>query len=114
MLILLILNDPHTFVIIHLYQNYIPACVRLNDILKRLAKKYPTIKFGNIISTDAKPGFDDIGLPSLIIYKGGDVHLSFVRLQEDLGSGFDIDDVDQFFIDQGIIRHDDADPKWEH
>jgi len=106
-------EGPDTFVIIHLYQNYIPACVRLNDILKRLTKKYPTYKLGKIISTDAKPGFDDVGLPSLIVYKGGDVHLSFVRIQDDLGSGFDIDDVDQFFIEQGITRYSDADPNWE-
>jgi len=106
-------ETPETIVIIHLYQSHIATCIRLNDILQRLSQKYPTYKFGKIISTEAKPGFDDKALPSLLVYKGGEVLSSFVRLQDDLNDDFDFDDVDEFFSQNGIVHPSHAAPDWE-
>jgi len=72
-----------------------PACVKLNYCLQQLAIKYPMIKFLKIVSTEAKQGYDDVALPTLVVYRRGDLFKSFVKITEDLGThSFDQDDLE--------------------
>uniref|UniRef100_A0A6B2LGW6 Phosducin domain-containing protein n=1 Tax=Arcella intermedia TaxID=1963864 RepID=A0A6B2LGW6_9EUKA len=106
-------EDPSTIVIIHLYQTYFAACMKLNGILNSLARKYNTYKFGKIISTVAKPDFNDNGLACLIVYQGGDLKHSFVRVQDEVCKGFDFDDIESFLIENGAINPADAAKDWD-
>jgi len=85
----------HVCVVVHLYQDFVPACTNLNKCLQQLAIKYPYTKFLKIISTDAQDSYDEVALPTLLIYQGGDLHSSFVRITQNLGNSFDVDHVEK-------------------
>jgi hypothetical protein len=44
-----------------------------------------------IVSKEALATFDDIALPTISIYRGGDLYTSLVRIQDSLPSAFDED-----------------------
>jgi len=90
-------------IVVHLYQNYIPSCSKLNSIFEELAKQYPLTKFARIKSTDARPGFDDAGLPALLIYKNRNTIGSFVKVTDDLPESFDIEDVEEFLTGHNAL-----------
>ncbi|KAJ3036654.1 hypothetical protein HDV00_002478 [Rhizophlyctis rosea] len=69
-----------TTVIVHLYEPHIEACRLVNSFLDTLAQKYATVKFARIVSKEADSGFDEIALPALLGYKGGDVFTSIMRV----------------------------------
>lgn len=60
-------------VIIHLYQDHIPECRKLNEILAQLAKKHPTRKFIKIVANKCIENYLDIDCPGILIYKNGDL-----------------------------------------
>ena len=62
-----------TFVILHLYQNYIEKCNLINQHMNTLAKEYTDIKFTKILSTRCIENFPDSNLPCVIIYKNGEL-----------------------------------------
>jgi len=86
-------EKPNVFVVVHLYQDYIPACTRMNQCLQTLAIENPTIKFIKILSTEASNSYDDVALPTLIVYKNGDLVSCFVRVTDTIGASFDVDNV---------------------
>jgi len=88
----------NTVIIIHLYQDYIPSCVKLNKCLQQLAQQYIHSKFVKIISTEADGNYDDIALPTLLIYKAGQLHTTFIRIIDQLGGTFDVDHVESLLI----------------
>lgn len=88
-----------TLVLIHLYQPSNKACIRLRQVLHDMAKVYPTIKFGEMLSTHAELSFDDLALPALLAYKSGSLLESFIKLTEDIGFNFDFDDVEEFLAE---------------
>jgi len=94
-------ND--VYIVAHLYQPYIPTCVRLNTILRLLAVKYPYVKFLNIISTEAKKDYPDVALPTVIIYKAGQLIRSFIPITESIVEDFEYDDIEYFFLKYGIL-----------
>lgn len=66
----------------------------LNHILQSLAIKYPYVKFLKIISTEAKPDYDDVGLPSLLVYQGGNLLQCWVPITVKLGKNFEAANVE--------------------
>ncbi|KAM9994210.1 hypothetical protein ACTFIZ_005510 [Dictyostelium cf. discoideum] len=96
-------EPPNVFVIIHLFQNYIPECVLLNQQLGQLAVKYRYIKFLKILSKEAKVNYHDEALPSLLVYIGGKLLVSFVPITEELGRNFDQEDLELLLSSYDII-----------
>jgi len=105
-------EDPNTFVVVHLYQDYIKECTRLNKYLQSMAIKFFSIKFLKIISTEASCTYDDIALPTIIVYRGGEIFSSKVRIIDEVGKDFDYDDIEIFFANRGIIRMPRTLPTW--
>lgn len=60
-------------VIIHLYQDYIPECKILNEILTQLAKKHPTRKFIKMVANKCIENYMDVDCPGILIYRNGDL-----------------------------------------
>jgi hypothetical protein len=89
-------ESPTTTIIIHLYQPHLKMCLKLNDALEDLASKYPTVKFGRMLSTEVKQSFDEIALPALLIYRNQSLEGVYLRLVDNLGYNFDVDDVEDF------------------
>jgi len=92
------------FVVVHLYKNEFRDCVKLNLILQNLAIKYPSVKFLKIISTEANAKYDDVGLPSLLVYKAGELVHCWVPITTKVGKGFDSDDVEILLAKNKVIK----------
>ncbi|EGG15189.1 phosducin-like protein [Cavenderia fasciculata] len=106
---------PNVFVIIHLFQNYIPECVKLNQLLSQLAVKYSHIKFLKILSTEAKVGYHDEALPTLLVYIGGQLLVSFIPVTEELEGKYVKEDLELLLASYDIIPNPDViqNQNWE-
>ncbi|KAL7295154.1 viral IAP-associated factor homolog [Trichogramma pretiosum] len=62
-----------TWVILHLYKQGIPLCSLVNQHLKALALKFSSVKFLKSISTTCIPNYPDAHLPTLFIYRDGNM-----------------------------------------
>ena len=74
-------GSPLTFVVVHLFEEYQPLCVRLNFRLQVLAKKYDQVRFLAIPQSEARPHGDPTELPTLAIYQNGDYRTCQKRCQ---------------------------------
>lgn len=72
-----------------------------------LCKMYPHIKWARMCE-DEKRDFDDDTLPILVAYKAGDVLQSFVRLVDEIGHNFDLDDVIDFLESHKYLKSSEA------
>ncbi|VEN50718.1 unnamed protein product [Callosobruchus maculatus] len=61
------------WVVLHLYKQGIPLCALVNEHLRILAAKYPTVKFLKSISTVCIPNYPDTNLPTIFIYFEGEL-----------------------------------------
>jgi len=91
------------YVVVHLYQNHIPTCIRLNLSFEALAKDFPHVCFLRVKSTTVSAGFKDAGLPALMIYRGGKCIHEFVALGTELPKKFSDLDVAKFLQSHGIL-----------
>jgi len=96
-------EDPNVFVVIHLYQSFITDCLRMNKCLTQLAQKYFHVKFLKLIASEASEKFEDVTLPTLLIYKGGELYTSIVRIQDFLRPTWDVDDVSALLSKKKVI-----------
>ena len=63
--------DPRTVVVIHIFEDYIRACSRMNDILQRVASRQSHIKFLTLKATEASQTLSHKALPAFLVYKAG-------------------------------------------
>ena len=73
---------PNTYVIAHLYQDSVIECRLLEEVLITLAAKFKYIKFVRIRSTQAVENWSDKNLPTLFIYKDGELKIQLLTLKE--------------------------------
>lgn len=74
-----------SFVVLLLHQDYIEQSRILNEILIRLAKKFPCVKFLRIEATNCIKDFEDKSVPAIFIYKDEKVFKQFVPAPYYLG-----------------------------
>jgi len=96
-------ESPSTFVVIHLYQDYIPACRKVNKYMFSLAQKYRRVKFVKIVSSEADINYDDIALPTLLVYKAGQLFTCLLRITDQIGNTFDIDHLETLLIKNKVL-----------
>ena len=72
-----------------------------------LCKMYPHIKWARMMETEQRD-FDDDTLPILVAYKGGDVIRSHVKLVDDIGHNFDLDDVIDYLEENKYLKSSEA------
>lgn len=65
--------DKRTFVVIHIYEDYLLACQRMNKILASLASRYPHVNFLMLKATEADQTLSHSVLPAFLVYKGGNL-----------------------------------------
>jgi len=66
------------WVVLHLYKQGIPLCALINQHISKLAHKFPEVKFLKSISTTCIPNYPDKNLPTLFVYKDGNMAHQFV------------------------------------
>jgi hypothetical protein len=92
-------------VIIHIYEEKYRACRTMNTCLNKLAPDYPCVKFCKILSTatNLSKNFKSNALPTLLIYKNGQIIGNFIRMSDELGDDFFASDVENFLIEHSLL-----------
>ncbi|KAJ7403315.1 phosducin [Pitangus sulphuratus] len=94
-----------TTVIVHIYEDGVKGCDALNSSLACLAAEYPTVKFCKIraSSTGAGDRFSSEVLPSLLVYKAGELLSNFISVSEQFNEEFFAVDVEAFLNEYGLL-----------
>jgi thiol-disulfide isomerase/thioredoxin len=92
----------HT-VIVHLYKDYIEACKVLNENLKLLARRYPSVKFVRIVSDHCIHGYPDRNVPTLLVYMEGDLRVQLVGAVAVGGKGARADQVERMLRNVNVL-----------
>jgi len=97
-------ENEYVYIVIHLYQNSVEACVRLNEAFEELAKQFVHVHFIRIRSTDAISNYSTVGLPTLLIYRNAKLVHTFIRCQENIGKKIDELTVARFLSSHKILN----------
>lgn len=63
---------PEVYVLLHMYQDYIPACRAINSAFEELCERFPTYKFVKIQANRCVENFRDRDCPTILIYRNGE------------------------------------------
>lgn len=77
-------TDPRVWVIILLYESFIPSCRLVTDHLRILAKTMTFCRFLCLRASSTKSKIDPVGLPSLIMYRGGNLEVNLTPVTDHL------------------------------
>ncbi len=69
-------------VVVHLFEKSILNCSILSQALIGVAKKFPSVKFLSIRSKSAIENYPDSNLPTLFVYKNGELTAQLIGLKE--------------------------------
>lgn len=92
-------------VFVHIYEDKYKACKTMNKCLDKLAQEYTSVKFCRILSTVAGLSikFKTTALPTLLVYKNGQVIGNFIRMGEEFGDEFYPSDVESYLIEHAML-----------
>lgn len=78
----------------------------MNQCLKQLCKVYSAVKFCAIVASQAgvSQQFKADGVPALLVYKAGNVIGNFVKISNDLGNSFQVEDLQGYLIEHGLLE----------
>ncbi|XP_046905831.1 phosducin b [Hypomesus transpacificus] len=99
-----------TVVVVHIYKAGVKGCEELNSCLDCLAGEYPSVKFCRIdaVSTGAGERFHDDVLPTLLVYKAGELLGNFLAATQHLNVEFFATDVEAFLNGYGLLPEKEA------
>uniref|UniRef100_A0A8C6DJ90 Phosducin n=1 Tax=Moschus moschiferus TaxID=68415 RepID=A0A8C6DJ90_MOSMO len=94
-----------TTIVVHIYEDGIKGCDALNSSLTCLAAEYPMVKFCKIKASNTGAGdrFSSDVLPTLLVYKGGELLSNFISVTEQLAEEFFTGDVESFLNEYGLL-----------
>jgi hypothetical protein len=95
-------GHPETFVVVHLYEPHLPACVRMNFRLQELAARFDQVCFGAMVASEAKQDMGTADLPALVAYRGGAYLESELRVHETLGDELALDALQKLVEGMGV------------
>ncbi|KAI8591237.1 thioredoxin-like protein [Geranomyces variabilis] len=93
-----------TWVVVHLFQNSVPACKLVNGILDRLAQKYRATKFLKIVADQCIPGYPDRNVPTLLVYGQGDLKRNIVGIDQLGGKSTTVDHIEKMLKQIGAVE----------
>uniref|UniRef100_V5FV39 Viral IAP-associated factor n=1 Tax=Anoplophora glabripennis TaxID=217634 RepID=V5FV39_ANOGL len=94
------------WVILHLYKQGIPLCALINEHMRCLAAKYPTVKFVKSISTTCIPNYPDKNLPTIFVYFEGELKSQTVGPLEFRGPNLTQDEFEYLLGKAGAVETD--------
>lgn len=95
--------DPRCHLIVHLGEESILACRRLDSALDKLALSMPHAKFIRVDAMEANPNLDAICLPAVLVYMGGEMTHNLVRFTDELPREFTVEDVKEVLEGLGVV-----------
>jgi hypothetical protein len=97
-------EDAMVPVIIHIYERNQDACMSFSHCLAELAQKYIYAKFLQLSAAEAGlEHFTEDMVPSLLIYYGGELKCSYIRVLDDLPFRYTLNDLESWFVEQLIL-----------
>ncbi|XP_006161935.1 phosducin [Tupaia chinensis] len=92
-------------IVVHIYEDGIKGCDGLNNSLACLAAEYPMVKFCKIKASNTGAGdrFSPEVLPTLLVYKGGQLISNFISVTEQFAEEFFSGDVESFLNEYGLL-----------
>lgn len=99
-------EDVHelAWVVVHLYENHLSPCIKLNLILEDLAPQFNHVKFIRVRSTDLVENFASVALPLLMLYRGGKVVKNLPRFHMMLKHKWEDADVVRQLAKEGVLN----------
>lgn len=91
------------FVVLHLYAKGIPFCSLINQYLTVLAQKFPTVKFLRSIAQTCIPNFPEKNLPTIFVYRNGQMRKQFLGEHELRGINLTLDELEFMLGKAGAI-----------
>ncbi|XP_024407263.2 phosducin [Desmodus rotundus] len=94
-----------TTILVHIYEDGIKGCDALNSSLTCLAAEYPMVKFCKIKASNTGAGdrFSADVLPTLLVYKAGELISNFISVAEQFAEDFFAGDVESFLNEYGLL-----------
>ncbi|XP_019386542.1 PREDICTED: phosducin [Crocodylus porosus] len=94
-----------TTIIVHIYEDGIKGCEALNNSLSCLATEYASVRFCSIRASNTGAGdrFSSDVLPTLLVYKGGELLSNFISVTEHFSEDFFAVDVESFLNEYGLL-----------
>lgn len=94
-----------TLVVVHIYQHGVKGCEELNSCMDCLASEYPSVKFCRINAVDsgAAERFSPEVLPTLLVYKAGELLGNFLAVTQYFKEEFFATDVEVFLNEYGLL-----------
>ncbi|XP_022364175.1 phosducin [Enhydra lutris kenyoni] len=92
-------------IVVHIYEDGIKGCDALNSSFTCLAAEYPMVKFCKIKASNTGAGdrFSSEVLPTLLVYKGGELISNFISVTEQFAEEFFSGDVESFLNEYGLL-----------
>lgn len=81
-------EDARVWVVVHLYEPALQVCVRMNNLLEEIATKMTHVKFLRMQCSSNAIEIDRVALPTLTIYRGGNMQQTLAAICEELGSAY--------------------------
>nr|XP_004651741.1 phosducin-like protein 3 [Jaculus jaculus] len=94
------------WVVLHLYKQGIPLCALINQHFSGLARKFPDVKFIKAISTTCIPNYPDRNLPTVFVYRDGDIKAQFIGPLVFGGMNLTRDELEWKLSETGAIKTD--------
>jgi thioredoxin-like negative regulator of GroEL len=89
-------TDPRVFVVVHLYETYIPACRSLIPILEKLSRdSMRSVRFLSLHASIGCKTLDPVALPSVLIYRAGHLIGNLTPITNHLPVNFTPQDVEK-------------------
>jgi hypothetical protein len=89
-------TDPRVFVVVHLYETYIPACRSLIPIMEKLSRdSMRDVRFLSLHASTASKTLDPVALPSVLIYRSGHLIGNLTPITNHLPVNFTPQDVEE-------------------
>ncbi|KAF7241284.1 phosducin [Varanus komodoensis] len=94
-----------TTVIVHIYEDGIKGCEALNSSLTCLAAEHSTVRFCKIKASNTGAGdrFSSDVLPTLLVYRAGELVSNFISVTEQFNEEFFAVDVESFLNEYGLL-----------
>nr|XP_056701091.1 phosducin [Euleptes europaea] len=94
-----------TTIIVHIYEDGIKGCELLNSSLACLAAEYCMVRFCKIKASNTGAGdrFSSDVLPTLLVYRGGELVSNFISVTEQFNEEFFAVDVEMFLKEYGLL-----------
>ncbi|KAJ9076989.1 hypothetical protein DSO57_1021032 [Entomophthora muscae] len=91
-------------VIIHLHEFHIKLCQELHSVFTELAGTYKYAKFCEIPAAATQSKFDEIVLPTVLVYRGGKLVSNLVRFIDEISSpDLNYNTVEGVFLRLGVL-----------